>query len=148
GANVMSGIVLLSILAGLNGAILSGGRIPYAAAEDGLFPGIFARVHPSFRTPATALAIQGALACGLIAVFTAIGIAQFDYITDLVIFAEWAFYGMCTAGVIVLRRRRPDLPRPYRAWGYPYTQIAFDAVAAYLFINSLREAPKPSLVGL
>jgi amino acid transporter len=148
GATVVSAIILVSILGALNGSILSGARIPYAAARDGVFPTPLARVHPRRLTPVVALLAQGLLACGLIAVFTALGIGHFDAITDMVIFAEWAFYGMCAAAVILLRRRRPDLPRPYRAWGYPWAQAAFIACAAWLFFNSLAEAPTQSGIGL
>ena len=129
GASVLSAVILVSILGALNGSILSGARIPYAAAADGVFPPVLARVHTRYRSPSTALLAQGTLAAVLIAVFTALGIGQFDYITDMVIFAEWAFYGLCTAAVIVLRRRRPDHPRPYRAWGYPWAQGLFVAAA-------------------
>jgi amino acid transporter len=66
----------------------------------------------------------------------------------MVIFAEWAFYGLCAAAVILLRRRLPDHPRPYRAWGYPWAQILFVAASAYLFVNSLIEAPRQSFLGL
>jgi amino acid transporter len=148
GASVVSGIILVSILGALNGSILSGARIPYAAAADGLFPAPLARVHPRRLTPVVSLVAQGFMACALIVVFTAFGIGHFDAITDMVIFAEWAFYGMCAAGVILLRRRRPDLPRPYRAWGYPWAQVAFVVCAAWLFVNSLAEAPKQSGIGL
>jgi len=148
GASVLSAVILLSILGALNGSILSGARIPYAAAADRAFPSALARVHPGFRSPSVALAAQGALAVVLIVIFTLRGIGQFDYITDMVIFAEWAFYGLCTAGVILLRRRRPDHPRPYRAWGYPWAQVIFVAASAYLFFNSLIEAPKQSFLGL
>jgi len=130
GASVLSAIILLSILGALNGSILSGARIPYAAAADGAFPSLLARVHPGYHSPSTALAAQGAFAAVLIAVFTALGIGQFDYITDMVIFAEWAFYGLCAAAVILLRRRRPAHPRPYRAWGYPVTPAVFGYAAA------------------
>lgn len=148
GATVLSAIILVSILGALNGSVLSGARIPYAAAADGLFPSALARVHPVYRSPAVALAVQGTLACGLIGTFTALGIGQFDYITDMVIFAEWAFYGFCCAAVIILRRRRPEIPRPYRAWGYPYAQVVFVVVATYIFFNSLMEAPRQSFLGL
>ena len=148
GKSVLSAVILVSILGALNGSILSGARIPYAAAADGVFPAPLAHVHGRYRSPSTALVAQGTLAAVLIAIFTALDIAQFDKITDMVIFAEWAFYGLCTAGVIVLRRRRPDHPRPYRAWGYPWAQVLFVAASAYLFVNSLIEAPKPSFLGL
>jgi APA family basic amino acid/polyamine antiporter len=148
GATVLSAVILLSILGALNGSILSGARIPYAAAADDVFPSVLARVHARFRSPSSALVAQGAMAAMLIVVFTVLGIGQFDYITDMVIFAEWAFYGLCTAAVIVLRRRLPDHPRPYRAWGYPWAQGLFVAAAAYLFFNSLIEAPRQSFLGL
>lgn len=148
GATVVSFVILVSILGALNGSILSGARIPYAAAADGVFPAFLAGVHARHRSPAASLLAQGALAALLIVVFTLIGIGQFDYITDMVIFAEWAFYGLCTAAVILLRRRRPDHPRPYRAWGYPWAQVLFVAAAAYLFFNSLIEAPRQSFLGL
>jgi APA family basic amino acid/polyamine antiporter len=148
GATVLSAVILISILGALNGSILSGARIPYAAAADGVFPSALSRVHPRFRSPSVALAAQGALAVVLIAIFTLRGIGQFDTITDMVIFAEWAFYGLCTAGVILLRRHRPDHPRPYRAWGYPWAQVVFVAASAYLFFNSLIEAPQQSFLGL
>jgi amino acid transporter len=148
GAAVLSAVILISILGALNGAILSGARIPYAAAADRLAPAALARIHERYHSPAIALAAQGALACVLIVVFTLRGIGNFESITDMVIFAEWAFYGMCCAGLIVLRKRRPDHPRPYLAWGYPWAQVAFVLVAAYLFVNSLIEAPQQSFTGL
>jgi APA family basic amino acid/polyamine antiporter len=147
-ATVMSAVILVSILGSLNGAILSGARIPYAAAVDRLGPSALARVHPRYHTPAVSLATQGVLACALIGVFTLLGIANFEAITDMVIFASWAFYGMCCAAVIVLRRRHPELPRAYRAWGYPYAQALFVLASAWLFVNSIVEAPSTSAVGL
>jgi len=148
GATVLSAVILVSILGALNGSILSGARIPYAAAADRLFPSPLARVHDVYHTPAVALWVQAALAASLIAVFTAFGIGQFDYITDMVIFAEWAFYGLCTAAVIMLRRRRPEALRPYRAWGYPWAQALFVLAAAWIFVNSLIESPRQSFLGL
>jgi APA family basic amino acid/polyamine antiporter len=148
GASVLSAIILISILGALNGAILTGARIPYAAAVDGLFPASLGKVEAAHRTPTTALVAQGCLAVVLMAVFTLLGLAQFDIITDMVIFTEWAFYALCTAGVILLRRRAPDLPRPYRAWGYPYAQVLFVLCAVYLFVNSLAAAPRQSFMGL
>jgi amino acid transporter len=148
GATVLSAVILISIFGALNGSILSGARIPYAAAADRLFPSPLARIHAVHRTPSVALWVQAALATLLIVVFTVLGIGQFDYITDMVIFAEWAFYGLCTAAVIVLRRRRPEAPRPYRAWGYPWAQGLFVLAAGWIFVNSLIESPRQSFLGL
>jgi APA family basic amino acid/polyamine antiporter len=148
GATALSAVILVSILGALNGSVLSGARIPFAAAQDALAPRALGFVHPLYRTPSVALLVQGALSSLLIVVFRRIGIGQFDTITDMVIFAEWAFYMMCCAAVIVLRRRRPELPRPYRAWGYPYAQCLFVVCALGLVLNSLWEAPKQSGAGL
>ena len=148
GATVLSAVILVSILGALNGSVLSGARIPFAAAQDSLAPKALGFVHPRYRTPSVALLVQGALSALLIVVFRRLGIGQFDTITDMVIFAEWAFYMMCCAAVIVLRRRRPDLPRPYRAWGYPYAQILFVVCAFGLVLNSLWEAPRQSGAGV
>lgn len=148
GAKLLSGIILVSIVGALNGSILSGARIPYAAAVDRTFPAFLGAVHARYRTPAASLLVQGGLACLMIAVFTPLGKDLFDQITDMVIFASWAFYAMCCAAVIVLRRARPEQPRPYRAWGYPWAQGVFVVAAAALFVNSLLEAPQSSVVGL
>jgi amino acid transporter len=148
GATVVSAVILVSILGALNGSVLSGARIPFAVARDHLAPDALAAVHPVYRTPFLALLAQGALSAALIATFTALGIGQFDTITDMVICAEWAFYMMCCAGVLVLRRTRPDLPRPYRAWGYPYSQVLFVLAAGGLVLNRLGEAPRESLLGI
>ena len=64
------------------------------------------------------------------------------------IFASWILYGMATAAVIVLRRKRPDLPRPYRTLGYPFVPLLFVLVAALLVISTLADSPKESLKGL
>jgi APA family basic amino acid/polyamine antiporter len=148
GAAIISGMILISILGALNGSALSGGRIPYAAAVDGLFPAFLAKIHARYRTPAWALLTQGLLTVLLIVVFTALGIAAFDKITDMVIFAEGGFYALCAAAVLILRRRDPQRPRPYLAWGYPWSQWVFIAAAIWLCFNSLIAAPMQSLLGL
>ena len=125
GATVISAVILVSILGALNGSILSGRAHPVRGGGGRRVPhACWPASTRAYRSPSAALAAQGGWPRMLIVVFTALGIGQFDYITDMVIFAEWAFYGLCTAAVILLRRRRPDHPRPYRAWGYPWAQVA------------------------
>jgi APA family basic amino acid/polyamine antiporter len=121
--------VMISSFAALNGSILSGARVPYAQARDGLFPQFLAGVHPRFRTPAAAIAAQGAIA-GLLALT-----GQYKGLYTKVIFSEFLFYALVTAGIFVLRRRMPGLARPYRTWGYPFIPAIFVILAAMVLIN-------------
>src|SRR5205085_3094321 len=66
----------------------------------------------------------------------------------LVIFPSWILYGMTAASVIVLRKRRPDLPRPYRVWGYPWVPVLFVLVALALLFSTFRTSPRESGIGL
>jgi len=125
--------VMISSFAALNGSILSGSRVPYAQARDGLFPQFLARVHPRFRTPAAAIAAQAVIA-GLFALT-----GQYEGLFTKVIFAEYFFYALVTAGIFILRRRMPQLERPYRTWGYPIVPAIFVFLSAAVLVNTLRE---------
>ncbi|HEY6294018.1 MAG TPA: amino acid permease [Terriglobia bacterium] len=131
--------VLISTFASLNGSILSGSRIPYAQAHDRLFPRALARVHPRYRTPYVAIMAQAVLA-GAFALTGA-----YEALYTKAIYSEWIFYLLVTAGLIILRRRRPDLPRPYRVWGYPVLPLAFVTLALFLLADTLRERPVDAL---
>ena len=72
----------------------------------------------------------------------------YDTLTDSVVFASCAFYALCAAAVIVFRRREPDLPRPFRTWGYPWLPFLFVAVSAALLANALYATPRQALTGL
>jgi len=122
--------VMISTFATLNGSILSGSRIPYAQARDGLFPQALATVHPRFHTPAASIAAQAVVA-GLFALT-----GQYRGLYTKAIFSEWVFYTLVTAGVFVLRRREPGLPRPYRTWGYPLVPAAFVTIAVLFLANT------------
>jgi basic amino acid/polyamine antiporter, APA family len=139
GATFVAIGVLASTFATLNGSVLSGSRIPYAQAKDRLFPPAFARVHPRFRTPHVAIVAQALLS----SVFALTGVYEALY--TKAIYSEWIFYGLVTAGLLILRRRRPDLPRPYRTWGYPFVPLLFVTLAALLLLDTLRERPSDAL---
>jgi basic amino acid/polyamine antiporter, APA family len=139
GATFVAIGVLASTFATLNGSVLSGSRIPYAQAKDRLFPPAFARVHPRFRTPHVAIVAQALLS----SVFALTGVYEALY--TKAIYSEWIFYGLVTAGLLILRRRRPDLPRPYRTWGYPFVPLLFVTLAALLLFDTLRERPSDAL---
>lgn len=141
GAALVSVAAIVSMLAALNGVIISGSRIPFAMAQDGYFFAWAGRIS-RFQTPAASLALQGGFGVLLLAS------GRFEDIIKMVIFTEWIVYGMTTASVLVLRRTHPEMPRPYRVWGYPLVPIAFVLVAGALLFVTLREAPRESGMGL
>jgi APA family basic amino acid/polyamine antiporter len=142
GANAVSIAAMISIFAALNGSILSGSRVPYALARDGYFFQRFASVHDRHATPGFSILALSAWACVLVLS------GRYDQLLTLVIFPSWILYGMATASVIVLRRKRPDLERPYKTVGYPVVPVLFVLVAALLVYFTLRNSPRESLLGL
>jgi APA family basic amino acid/polyamine antiporter len=142
GANAVSVAALISIFAALNGSILSGSRVPYAAAREGYFFRAIANVHPVHRTPGTSIWVLSAW--GALLVLS----GKYDDLFNLVIFASWILYGMTAAAVIVLRRKRPDLHRPYRTLGYPLVPVAFVLGASILVLQTAFSRPRESLLGI
>jgi APA family basic amino acid/polyamine antiporter len=134
--------VMISILGSLNGSILTGPRIYYAMAKDGLFFRQAARVHPRNRTPDVAIVLQAVWACALALTGTFVQLFTF------VMFVSILFWIAAAGAVIVLRVKRPDLPRPYRVPGYPAVPVLFMLAAAGILVSSLRESPVESLAGL
>ena len=142
GASAVSVAAMISIFAALNGSILTGSRVPYAAARDGLFFSAIARVHPRYQTPSASIVALSVWAALLVLS------GRYEQLFTYVIFASWILYGMTTASVIVLRRKRPDLPRPYRTIGYPFVPVLFVLVAAMLVLSTLLDSPRESLMGI
>jgi APA family basic amino acid/polyamine antiporter len=142
GASAVSIAAMISIFAALNGSILAGSRVPYAAARDGLFFRRVAHVHPLYRTPSVSILILSTWAALL--VFS----GKYEQLFTMVIFASWILYGMTTAAVIVLRKKRPDLDRPYRTVGYPFVPSLFVIVAGILVLSTLFDSPRESLMGI
>ena len=142
GANAVSIAAMISIFAALNGSILSGARVPFAMARDRLFFSSIATVHPRYFTPANSIMLLS----GWSMLFVLTG--RYEQLFTCVIFASWILYGMATASVLVLRRKRPDLARPYRTLGYPFVPVVFVLVAGALIFSTLFESPRESLLGL
>jgi APA family basic amino acid/polyamine antiporter len=134
--------VMISTFATLNGSILSGSRIPYATAREGLFPAALGDVNHRFHTPAVSLVWQAIIA-GLFALT-----GGYESLYTKAIFTEFLFYALCTAGVFVLRRREPDLPRPYRTWGYPVVPALFVILAVCLLGNTFWQQRADSMWGV
>ena len=142
GGTIISATILISIFGALNAGILTGPRVYFAQARDGLFFRPFAEVHPRFKTPALAVLLQGVWAAILSLSGSYVGLLSFA------MFAAWIFYGLAVLGVIVLRIKRPEWERPYRMWGYPVTPLLFAVASLWLVANTLVTKPLPSLAGL
>jgi len=134
--------MLISALGSMNSSILSGARVPYAMARDGIFFKIADGIHLKYRTPARALIFQGALASVLALSGT------FEELTNLFIFAGWIFYGLAVVALFRLRRTEPEMKRPYRCWGYPWVPGAFVVGALALTVNLWLDRPGRSTIGL
>ncbi len=133
--------LMLSSLGTLHTSILSGSRVPYAMANDGLMFKPFAKLSAT-RVPVRALLFQGLLA-SILALS-----GSFDTLTDYVVFGSWIFYALVTSSIFVFRRKHPDALRPYRAWGYPAIPFVFLLVAGWLLINTLWTSPTQAVTGL
>jgi basic amino acid/polyamine antiporter, APA family len=132
----------ISALGTLNSSILSGARVPYAMARDGIFFRGTAEIHPRFRTPGGAILFEFAIS----SIFALTG--TFEELTSLFLFATWIFYALAVAAMIRLRRTEPGLERPYRCWGYPWVPAAFLAGAAALTVTLWLARPVRSSIGL
>ena len=134
--------ILISILGSTNGNVLAAPRLYFAQAQDGLFFSRFATVHPRFQTPSFSILMQGIWASMLALT------GSYELIVSYAIFCAWCFYLLVVAGLMILRRQRPELPRPYHMWGYPFTALAFVGATVWFLGNSLRWNPIPSFSGL
>jgi basic amino acid/polyamine antiporter, APA family len=135
GAPIIAAVVLLSTFSGLNGTMMTGPRIFFAMAERGLFFRSVARVSPRFQSPSVAIW----LATGLGVLYVLVN--DFAQLADMFVLGIWPFYALSVAGVFVLRRKRPELPRPYRAWGYPGVPLLFLAASLGMVANALWTDP-------
>jgi APA family basic amino acid/polyamine antiporter len=141
GGIVVSLLVLVSVLGTLNGCFLTSPRVYFAQAADGLFFRRFAEVHPVYGTPAFAILAQGIWSAVLLLT------GSYESLIDYALFGIWLFYGLMIAAVMVLRRTRPELPRPYRMWGYPVTPLVFLAITLWFLLNMLVTRPGASFAG-
>src|ERR1700739_1589238 len=134
--------MVISALGSMNSSVLSGARVPYAMARDGIFFKIADGIHPKSRTPGRALIFQ----CVLSSLMALTG--TFEELTNLFIFAGWIFYGLAVVALFRLRRTEPNLLRPYRCWGYPWVPALFVLGALALTVNLWLDRPGRSTAGL
>jgi basic amino acid/polyamine antiporter, APA family len=135
GAAIIAAVVMVSTFSGLNGSMMTGPRVFFAMADHGLFFRAVARVSPRFRSPSVAIGLATAL--GVIYVLQ----NDFAQLADRFILGIWPFYALAVAGVYVLRRKRPDLERPYRVVGYPLIPALFLVASLGMVTNALVTDP-------
>jgi APA family basic amino acid/polyamine antiporter len=142
GAALVAAGMALSIFVTLNGTIMSGARIPFAAARDRLFFPRFGEVHSRFKSPAYSLVVQAILSSVLL-----IALGRFQQLFELAVFAEWLFYALTATTVFVYRKKHPEMARPYRVWGYPVLPAVFVVCALAVLVSSFAGNLKGSLIG-
>ena len=143
GAGFISAFVLISILGTLNATILVGPRIAYAMALDQLFPRVADRVHADYATPTGAIWLQAAVASALVLLLENFPNAL-DFTTFGIVLATMAD----TLALFALRRRQPERPRPYRAWGYPWVPLVYLAANAAIAVGLLRGRPREAGIAI
>ncbi len=142
GAGAVTLIILISTLGSTHGSIISGARVSFAQAREGLMFRSLAAIHPTFATPHVSLLVQLALA--IVAVLYC---KTFESLTGGFVFTMWIFYGLAGAAIFILRARLPDAPRAYRCWGYPLVPLLFVLTAAGMTLLSIYQALRPLLTG-
>ena len=140
GASIIAGMVMLSAFGALNGSTITGPRILYAMADDGLFFKPVAYVHPRYQTPAVAIALCAGL--GVAYVMS----RGFERLAGDFIIGIWPFYALAVGAVFILRRQRPDLHRPYKTAGYPIVPLVFLLASILMLANSVIEDPRATLL--
>ena len=139
---LLAAAMAISAISAMNGSMLTGARVPYAAAADGLAPRALATVAERARVPVVSVLVQGGIAC----IYALSG--TFDDITNTVVFASWLFYALNAGTVLLLRKREPDRERAFRVPGFPVVPVVFMALATLLLVNAIWTAPHASSIGL
>jgi APA family basic amino acid/polyamine antiporter len=170
GGLAISLVVMASTFISLNGNSLSGPRAYFALARDGLFPEFLCRIHPRFQTPSHAVEAQAVWAIVLTVAGSLLIVIPppstgwpdpvlrawrtlhhkpvYDVLYTYVIFGATIFYMLSIISVFVLRRSRPNLERPYRTWGYPWTPLIYVVGALILLVSIYLQNPSESVAGL
>ncbi len=141
GASVVAALVVLSTFGALNASTMTGPRILFAMADDGLFFRPIAAVHARWRTPWTAIALAALLGIGYVS------IRSFEQLADAFILGIWPFYALAVGAIFILRRTRPGDERPYRCWGYPVVPLVFLLASVALLGNALVQQTRETALG-
>jgi APA family basic amino acid/polyamine antiporter len=141
GSTILAALVMMSSAGALTGIILTGPRVYYSMAHDGMAPRWLGYIHPAYRTPSHAIIAQAAWGSALAAT------GAYRQLFTRVIYTEWLFFALMAAGLFVLRRR-PGYNPAYRSWGYPVVPIIFIVVSLAIVINQFASEPVEAAAGL
>jgi APA family basic amino acid/polyamine antiporter len=142
GGLMISILILFTTFGSTNSTILPPPRLYYSMAKEGMFFKSAANIHPVYNTPSSGLWIQAFWSSVLVLS------GSFDQLTDMLIFASFIFYGATTVGVFILRAKMRDVPRPYKAWGYPVVPAVFVLFCIALIIITFTSRPREAFIGL
>jgi APA family basic amino acid/polyamine antiporter len=143
GGSFVALLIMVSSFGITNAIIMVSPRVYYAMAKDGLFIPQLARVHPRYKTPHVALVFQAIWASVIV-----LASGTFQQIMNYVVFMDWLFLAMAVYCIYVLRKKYPNAPRPYKAWGYPLTPALFILLSSLVVVNTLVRAPVESGIGI
>ncbi len=138
-ASLISGLVMLSTFGAVAATAIADPRVFFAMAQENLFFRSLGRVRPRSETPHVAILVAGVIAILYVMVRT------FEQLATAFILGLWPFFALAVFGLILLRIRRPDLPRPYRVLGYPFVPLIFVAASVLILANALVEQPRITL---
>ncbi len=141
GSRFIAAAIIISTFGITNVFILTGARVYQVMARSRMFLPAAGRVHPRFGTPSVAIVLQSAWASGLLLT------NGYGRLLQYVTFGDWIFFGLTALALIVLRRKLPDAPRPFRAWGYPVVPALFFLISAAVVLNVFISTPLKSLAG-
>jgi amino acid transporter len=156
GAAGIAVVLMVSTLGAMNGDLMIVPRISFAMGRDRVFFRSFARVHPSYHTPAVAIGVQAAM-CILLVLAAGLVVelnpsfrqeSVFELLTNFVIFSASIFYALSVLAVPILRWRQPDRERPYRTWGYPLVPALYLAAYAWFLWQVYLSRPFEARTGL
>ncbi len=139
---LVAAAILVSIFSAANGIVLTGSRVFFAMARDGLIFRRLADVHPTLGTPAVSIAVF----CAWSMVLAATG--TFQQLLTYVVFTGWIFYALAAATIFVFRRRERDAVLPFRVPGYPVTPVLFVSAALAIVLNTIVTRPIEAMIGI
>jgi len=143
GRKLMALVIALSTFGTTAIYCMTAPRIYYAMARDGLFFTKLAEIHPRWHTPVSAILVQGLWAIVLLLFW-----GTFEQLIDYVTFMDWIGLALAGIALYVLRRKMPEMPRPYRTWGYPFTPLVFIGIGCWFVVSTLIEHPGKAVAGI
>lgn len=147
-ARAVSFFIAFSVLGCLNATLLTAPRISFAMAQDGYFFRRFGQVHPRFQTPGASIALV-TLWGALLSLWGGIDHAHFYRLLDDYVTVPSLLLNALTVGALfVLRKQKLDLPRPYKAWGYPVLPAAFILIVLWMVFHEFRQDWKAAIAGI